>query len=176
VQDAPDVVVLGGREPSTADEMARLAKLSGLDVPVARYSFWKGDRANPDLTRDVAAFARRNPAHVIAKSIGSLIVMLALRDHGVRTRAALFLGVPVKRLRYENRIDLLSDHCRSTPTSILQRRDDPTGSFADLARALGRSELIRLHELPGDTHDYADEDAAALVRTWWAGLAAGWPC
>lgn len=165
-----DLAVLPGRDRSTADEMATLVRLAGLKAEVAAYSFWAGDHGDPDLSAAVSALARKSPKYVIAKSIGSLITMLARRGCEWDLRAALFLGVPVNRLRHERRMDLLLDHCRRTPTLIIQRRGDPTGSFAELAHEVAGATDAVLLELPGDTHDYADVEAAATLRDWWREL------
>jgi len=170
MQPTPGLIVMPGRDPSTADEMATLVRLAGLDAPVVAYAFWSGDHRNPDLATEVSALAREAPAYVVAKSIGSLITILAQRSHDLDVRAAFFVGVPVKRLRQEGRIGLLRDHCRRTPTLILQRRGDPTGSFADLAESLTGSMGVVLRELPGETHSYADDEVAAALRDWWSGL------
>lgn len=170
LEPTPDLVVLPGRDRSTAGEMATLVRLAGLDVRVTTYSFWAGDYSNPDLTVEVSALARKSPEYVVAKSIGSLITILAQRDHGLDLRAAFFLGVPVNRLRHEGQMDLLLDHCRRTPTLIAQRRADPTGSFAELAQAFAGSTGAVLQELPGDTHGYADDEVASTLRNWWRGF------
>lgn len=170
--NSAELLVLPGREPSTSAEMAELVRLAGLDAPVTAYSFWTGDLRNPDLTEEVASFAQKKPPLVLAKSIGVLIAMLALRQHGFAARAALFVGVPLKRLRHEGRIDLLLDYCCHTPTTILQRRDDPTGPFAELAQSLAPSAQTVLRELPGDTHSYADREVASVVQCWWRRVAA----
>lgn len=167
---APDLIVLPGRDSATADEMATLLRLAGLDAQVTSYSFWTDHVGNPDLTAEVSALRRRAPAYVLAKSIGSLITILAQSDHELDLRAAFFIGVPAKRLRHEGRVDLLLKHCGRTPTVILQRRDDPTGSFAELADALEGSTGAALRELGGDTHTYADDEVAAALRDWWRAL------
>lgn len=170
MEAAPDLTVMPGRAPSTADEMATLVRMAGLDARVTAYSFWSGDHGDPDLATEVSALARRAPAYVLAKSIGSLITILAQRGYRLDLRAAFFVGVPVKRLRHEARINLLLDHCRRTPTLILQRRHDPTGSFAELKQSLAGSQDAVLWELPGDTHDYADDEVASALRDWWRGV------
>ena len=167
LEPAANLIVMPGRAPATAVEMASLVQMAGLDAQVAAYDFWAEDSENPDLQAEIAALVRRAPAYVIAKSIGSLITMLAQRDHGLHVRGAVFLGVPMRRLQHEGRLDLLHDHCRQTPTFVMQRRDDPTGSFAEVAQALAGSTGAVLRELPGETHDYADAEVAAALRDWW---------
>lgn len=170
LQLTPELIVMPGRDRSTADEMAMLVHLAGVASEVSTYSFWDGDHSNPDLEAEVSALVRKAPTYVAAKSIGSLITMLARRDQALDLRAAFFLGVPVHRLRQEGRMDLLVDHCRSTPTTIIQRRADPTGAFAELAQAVAASSDAVLIEVPGDTHSYADDEVAAALRGWWSGL------
>jgi len=150
--------------------MATLVRLAGLDAGITAYSFWAGDHTNPDLTAEVWTLARKSPAYVVAKSIGSLVTTLAQRDYELDLQAAFFLGVPLNRLRHEGRTDLLLNHCRRTPTWILQRRGDPTGSFAELAKTVAGLTGVVLRELPGDTHSYADHEVAAALRDWWRGL------
>lgn len=169
LEATPDLIVMPGRDRSTADEMATLVRLAGLEASIGAYAFWAGGHSDPDLTPEVSALTRKSPAYVVAKSIGSLVTMLAQRDHAWDLRAAFFLGVPVNRLRHEGRTDLLFDHCRRTPTWILQRRGDPTGSFAALAQTVAGLTGVVLRELPGDTHSYADPEVASALQDWWRG-------
>jgi predicted alpha/beta-hydrolase family hydrolase len=162
------LVVLAGREPRSAAELKTLLESAGIPASVQRYSFWAGDVSNPETKSEVDALALQAPSHIIAKSIGTLIAILACRQHQVGPMAALFLGVPLNRLRAEARTDLLCDYCREVPTTIVQRTGDPTGSFSELADVLSSCPEVALHELAGDSHDYSAEDAAAIVRDWWS--------
>jgi predicted alpha/beta-hydrolase family hydrolase len=145
---------------------ALLADLGEPDARIQRYGFWaQADTPDPDIAPEIEAVAASGADLILAKSIGSLIAMLARREHGLAARAYVFIGAPVKRLSAMGRLDLLAEQAAAAPTLFMQQTADPTGSFAELAAALPASAMVR--EIAGGDHIYADTgDLAALITAW----------
>jgi len=148
---------------------ALLADLGHPEAATQRYGFWANpDAPDPEIGPEIEAAVASGAQAVVAKSIGTLIAMLA-RSGGLAARAYVFIGAPVKRLDAMGRLDLLAKHARAAPTLFIQQSDDPTGSFTELAAALPAAANLR--EVQGADHAYADTAGLAALITDWD----GWP-
>ncbi len=168
------LLALPGRKPQTLPWMqALLADLGTPDAPIQRYRFWAhADISNPDIEPEITAASASSADLVIAKSIGTLIAMLARRDRGLAAQAYVFVGTPVRRLAGLGQLDLLAAQASAAPTLFIQQTADPGGGFAELAARL--PEAAALREVPGDNHAYADTHAlAALIAAWRPSLVPG---
>lgn len=160
---------LPGRKASTQGQMIELlgaVRLGQSETAVQAYGFWgHEDVADPDVTGEASIAAASGAQMVIAKSIGTLVCMLAEERHGFAPDRCVFYGVPLRRLEAKGELDLLVAHCRRTPTQIIQQTADFNGAFADLAARV--SPWARCVEVPGEDHLYSDvAPLAAAIEAW----------
>ncbi|MBP8246240.1 MAG: hypothetical protein KAX56_05185 [Phenylobacterium sp.] len=161
---------LPGRQPSTLAQMeALLARLEigQTETEIRRYDFWAADWSHPEVSPEAEAVGQLTADLVIAKSIGTLIAMLAVARQGFAPTACVFLATPLNRLVAEDRVALLEAHCDAIPTLFIQQSDDFNGAYAPLARIVARHPRCAAMEIPGGDHLYEDLDLIApLIEAW----------
>ncbi|WP_156406029.1 hypothetical protein [Phenylobacterium sp. Root700] len=167
------LLALPGRKPSTFKQMQDLTDRLrlGQDVVTLRpYGFWSHeDIANPDVRPEAEAVAAIGADLVIAKSIGTLVAMIARRDYGLAPRAAVFIATPLKRFEAQGLVPLLSAHLAEVPTLLIQQTADYNGSHDDLAAVVMGHEQATIREIPGDDHLYEETELIApLIERWWS--------
>lgn len=161
---------LPGRAPATLDQMqillARL-EVGQTETEVRRHGFWDTDWTNPDLAPEAEAVGALRADLVIAKSVGTLIAMLAAARYGFAPTACVFLGTPLNRLVAEDRVSMLKAHCDAIPTLFIQQAEDVTGPYGPLAEIVARHPRCAALEIPGGDHLYEDvELIAPLIEAW----------
>lgn len=162
---------LPGRKDSTYAHMVDLiarVRIGQDDAVVQTYGFWgPEDHPDPDPRPEARTAAESGADLVIAKSFGTLVTMIAARDHGFAPKACVFLGTPLRRAS-----DMgmrLAAHLSAIPTLLIQQTADFNGAFEEVAAVAGRAPSALALEIPGDDHLYEDIDAIApLVEAWWA--------
>jgi hypothetical protein len=132
------------------------------------YGFWAaGEVPNPDPSPEAVVAAHSGADLVVAKSFGTLVAMLARRDHGLAPRTWVFLATPIRRFEVQGWLPLLEAHCAAAPTLFVQQTHDFNGPHADLAKLVAPYPLCRIVEIPGGDHLYEDIDAVLPpVRDW----------
>jgi len=149
---------------------ARMAALAGAlsdDAAVHRYAAWPDDPV-PHEAAEAARVGALQPADlVVALSFGTLVAMAAREAHGLRAKAYVFLGAPVRRLAAEGRLGVLARQAAAAPTLFIQQTEDFTGPYGELLAALPPDAAS--HEVPGDDHVYDDASGLAQIITRWAG-------
>lgn len=161
---------LPGREPSTLAQMeALLARLEigQTETEIRHHGFWETDWRNPDVLPEAEMVGQFSADLVIAKSIGTLIAMLAVAREGFAPTACVFIATPLNRLIAEDRVALLEAHCDAIPTLFIQQADDFNGAYAPLALIVARHPRCAAVEIPGGDHLYEDLDLIApLIEAW----------
>ncbi|MBP7815072.1 MAG: hypothetical protein KA085_03030 [Phenylobacterium sp.] len=161
---------LPGREPSTLAQMeALLARLEigQTETEIRHHGFWATDWSDPDVLPEAEAVARLSADLVIAKSIGTLVAMLAVAREGFAPTACVFIATPLNRLIAEEEVALLEAHCAAIPTLFVQQSDDFNGAYGPLAQIVARHPGCAAVEIPGGDHLYEDiELIAPLIEAW----------
>ena len=161
---------LPGREPSTLGQMQGLLtrlEVGQTETEIRRHAFWETEWTNPDLLPEAQVVGDLAADLVVAKSIGTLIAMLAAARHGFAPTACIFIATPLNRLVAEQGLGLLAAHCEAIPTLFLQQTDDFNGAYAPLAELVTRHPRCTAVEVPGDDHLYEDLDLIApLIEAW----------
>lgn len=160
---------LPGRKQSTfadMDGLVRLISLGQTEIDVRRYGFWgAADVADPELDQEIGHAAASGADFVVAKSIGTLVTMLAASEHGLAPSACVFIGTPLRRLEATGLTGLLQTHCAAHRTLLIQQTSDFNGDYASLAALVGGG--ARCIEIPGDDHLYSDlRLLAGLIEDW----------
>ncbi len=168
-----NALILGGESPrhqTWVRQVADALRLPFEKVVFVDYKHWP-EKAETDIAHEInaASEAARDLGEyvVIAKSIGTAITALAIKDGKLRPVRCVFLGFPlrgiVRRMAAEQ--EWLAD---LPPTVFVQNEHDPTGAAEDVAAYLKTAPLkqYRLHVLPNnDTHDYTDLDLITRFAT-----------
>ncbi len=154
---------LPGRNPETERWMAELLAACGrADAEVARYGHWRGEE-EPDVAREVASYPVAGRELVIAKSMGTM-VLLAAAEAGLPFCAVL-IGVPISAYSADQ-VEGLRVLAGQIPCLFIQQAEDFTGSAAALQEALGEAASVNV--VAGADHIYADvEELATLITSWW---------
>lgn len=161
---------LPGRDPATdqwlQDLLGRLVG-AGSDSNVHGYRHWHvaGD---PDITYEAGLVADQRVDLVVAKSLGTM-VLLAAAQQGFQPSAAVLIGVPV-RAYSDDQLQALQQFVGERPCLCIQQAADFTGPFRELEQVLGGSNTT-LVEVAGDDHIYSDTaELATQIEAWRAGL------
>jgi hypothetical protein len=161
------ILGLPGRKASTLAQLqALLARVElGQDgASIQTYGFWGSeDVPDPDIAPEARIAAESGADIVLAKSIGSLVTMLAIERHGLAPRLCIFFGTPLRRFQGEGLLPLLAAHMAQMPTLFIQQTSDPNGAYGDLAALAAPRAQCRAFEVPGDDHLYDDVDALAQI-------------
>jgi hypothetical protein len=161
-----NLIGLPGRDQQTERWLQKL--LASLAVAprttrVLHYRHWDSDGA-PDPTGEAARAGITAGDLVIAKSMGTLVLAQSCLQ-GLRPRAAVLIGVPVRHVEAEVRgaLQALANECACL---FIQQTNDFTGPFAELASLLDCS-AATLVEVPGEDHVYADTDELqSIINSW----------
>ncbi len=124
------------------------------DFQVAEYRHWSDDQ-NLDVKFEAFCHANKSVEYVIAKSLGTFISTVAFDSFNFRPQNAVFIGTPIKR-HSANNFELLSKFISSVPTLFIQQTSDFNGSYLELTEVVQGHKNVRVVEVPGDDHQYAD--------------------
>lgn len=95
--------------------------------------------------------------YIIAKSIGSVLALLAVEQGIISPEKCVFFGMPLKIAEAEVTKDWSYLRDFSVPTLAFHNDNDQTADYAFMAQKLAEfAPTISLRTLRGDTHDYGD--------------------
>lgn len=162
---------LPGRKSSTFQQMLDLTsrlRVAQDEAVVQAYGFWgAAEHPDPDPRPEARIAAASKADLVVAKSFGTLVTMIAGRDHGFSPRACVFLGTPLRRA--PEMAMRLASHLAAVPTLLIQQTDDFNGAFAEVAAVAAGAPSATVLEIPGSDHLYEDLDMiASPIEAWWA--------
>ena len=159
---------LPGRNPETEAWMGAITsslKLGQSATEVAHYGHWDNG-GDPDVPGEAARLAIGSGDVVIAKSMGTMVLLAAYRSGSAPARA-VFIGTPISAYPEEARA-LLGEFASQIPSLFIQQNRDVTGTFADVAAVVGGAGLASMAEVEGEDHVYADtEMLSKLIEEWW---------
>jgi hypothetical protein len=169
-----NLIGLPGRNAETEAWMTSL--LEGLSISrqtasVARYRHWD-DASEPDLAHEASRLTINDADLVVAKSMGTLVLLTHCLQHSPPFRA-VFIGTPLKAYSSE-KLASLKTFANQTPSLFIQQKSDIAGSFADLEPVVRQCAKATLAQIPGEDHIYADTDElATIIKNWWSDFADG---
>ncbi len=94
------------------------------------------------------------PVNIIAKSIGTLVVSILLKN--LKVEKIIFCGIPINDINEDDKWNykVLSD-VDANKVIVFQNTDDEHGSFVEVRKFLSQiNPNIKIVEKPGKTHDY----------------------
>lgn len=163
-----NVLLLPGANPVSIKWLKQLASqldLQESECTLIEYSFWTGSTSAPNLDNEVSQIPSKHFDIVLAKSLGSLILMQAGGKHLTFDRALLF-GVPLKIMNEtgfnKNNLKMLNNDS----VLVVQQRHDKLGSSDDLINSSVKNMLV----IEGFDHQYSNTEAFLPAINKWLGL------
>ena len=159
---------LPGRDQATDAWLRGLIQAVGdgqHEIAMPSYRHWDSEH-NPDPAFEAASLAVSQADLVIAKSMGTM-VLLELFAAGMTPDRAVLIGVPLVGYSATQH-QRLSELVAQVPCLGIQQTDDFTGSFSALQDVLGDT-AATLAEVPGADHVYSDTRLLAQLINDWLG-------
>jgi hypothetical protein len=135
---------------------------SFLTCLVHEYDHWNGKGEFIDFEAELikikAEVKDLGEYMVFAKSVGTVLTLMAIKAGILNPTKCLFVGLPLK-LILEDKIDLPGLlRANKVTVQILQNTQDPTGSYQEVASYIENLDLaqVKVYETIGDTHSYDD--------------------
>lgn len=158
------VLILGGNSRRHYDWTRQLGAYfvtAGHEIVLHDYRHWATGDETTDVDYELAQLASlmndEKDYAILAKSIGTVITVLGVKQGVLRTSRCVLLGIPYK-VAVGQLADFDADLKLLPSTIVLQNEYDPYGSAEEVASHLAvvQNPAIKLIETPGDTHDYTD--------------------
>jgi len=160
-----DLLIFGGEgyhNKSWAEEVDRQLGSLFDHCTVHNYLHWQNDGQNIDIQKELTLLPQEvmglNSYIVIAKSIGTVLTAMAIKQHILNPQKCIFLGIPMMAVD-RHKVEV-SDYYKSinVPVMFIQNNHDPLGSATDVKEYLEELASVNYQfiELQGDTHDYSD--------------------
>lgn len=160
-----NIVILGGNSPANKlwnDGMSAVLREHFDTVSCIMYDHWEPNTPTIDLKTEAKKLEQicssEKNCIVVAKSVGTLVSLKAIRELGIQPIACIFAGVPIVWAA-DNDVsltDLLTGY--KAPTLFIQQKDDPFGSFQQLKKLLAKCnpDHFTLKCIDGCDHGYTD--------------------
>lgn len=162
------LIGLPGRNPETAGWMQTLIDslvLGQTSAEAARYRHWE-DGGNPDVAHEAAQLNLAPDDVVVAKSMGTMVLLACARSGSVPARA-VFIGTPIGSYPAPMFEDLQA-LANTVPSLFIQQTSDFTGGFEAVKSVVGEAACASLAEVAGEDHVYADTaELKAIIEAWW---------
>lgn len=128
-------LILPGANPSTIQWFEGLTQklgISGESTTVHRYAFWSGQNDQKDISTEVALLPPDPFDLIMAKSIGSMVLLHGIKEQKLQFKKALIIGIPLD-IAPETGFDsealkLLSDES----IFVVQQKNDKLGAASGL--------------------------------------------
>jgi hypothetical protein len=161
-----NILGLPGRIPETATWLTKLFdSLSLCKSDISSYRHWKED-IEPDIYYEAEKFRNISVDLVVAKSLGTLIATKAYESYSFKTKRAIFIGNPLRRLIPEY-VELLDHFANTVPILFIQQTSDPKGSYRQLESITQRYELCNTVEVSGNDHLYNNfNELKSIIKSW----------
>jgi len=161
-----NLILLGGNSINNKkwiEDVESCLKPLFQSTTIINYAHWKAGEGMIDLDKEkekLAQTAKNLDGYIIfAKSAGSLVTVKAIFEKLISPQKCIFAGIPLNWARKSN-FDInawYKDY--SIPTITIQHANDPLASSKELSEFLSQlTTMVKVEELPGDTHDYNEFD------------------
>lgn len=154
-----NLLILGGNSKKNINWMKKMQEIYSLDynVNVIEYDNWYFDKriSFEDELNKISNIIKKDEEYIIvAKSIGILLSVMAIKRKIVNPKLVVFMGVPLKFLEEENLelLDSLMKIRKQVKMLLIQQENDPQCSFKKLESRLNNK--IPLISVKGNDHAY----------------------
>ncbi len=167
------ILGLPGINPVTEQWMKKLLSaidLNQTEAVVQQYQCWTHPGSKLNFEREAGIAATFKPDIVIAKSIGTRVLLYAFSKGLITANTFVLIGIPIQG--YSNsEISVLNKLCALESTLIIQQRDDPVGSYAMLTSTIPDISLCKMAKVPGSDHLYSDiEELKLIIEPWYRSI------
>lgn len=160
-----NILLFGGNSQRNKDWIHEVGDIFSPDfgtTVVHDYDHWDSNGEFIDFEAELAKLSSAasvpSPFVVFAKSIGSVLTLMAMERGILAPEKCFFVGLPIK-VAEEDSLPLPALlKSNVVPTFIVQNSQDPVASYARLLEYLDESGANQYEtlELQGDTHSYDD--------------------
>ena len=166
------ILGLPGINPTTEQWMKKLLgaiDLNQTEVVIQQYQCWSHPGSGMNLEKEASITAKSNPDIVIAKSIGTRVLLRAYMSYLISANKFVLIGIPIRSYS-RSEISELNKLCALKSTLIIQQSDDPVGSYSTLISTIPDTSC-KMVEIQGSDHRYSDiEDLKLIIEPWYRGI------
>ena len=166
------ILGLPGINPITEQWMKKLLgaiDLNQTEVVIQQYQCWSHPGSGMNLEKEANIAAKSNPDIVIAKSIGTRVLLRAYMSYLISANKFVLIGIPIRSYS-RSEISELNKLCALKSTLIIQQSDDPVGSYSTLISTIPDTSC-KMVEIQGSDHRYSDiEDLKLIIEPWYRGI------
>ncbi len=164
------ILGLPGINPITEQWMKKVFStidLNQTEVLIQQYQCWSHPGSKINFEKEAGVAAKSSPDIVIAKSIGTRILLYAFENGLIPANAFVLIGVPIQG--YSNsELNVLNKLCAKKSTLIIQQSDDPVGSYSMLTSKIADTSLCKIAKAQGSDHRYSDiDDLKRIIESWY---------
>lgn len=152
-----NILLLPGANPKTVDWLKRLCIELQLNIEncvIHKYSFWKVQEQDRSLPKEVSSIPKQHYDLVLAKSLGSLILMEAILTRQISVGQAVVFGIPLKIVNdtrfNKDAFKIMADKF----FFIVQQENDILGSVSELQQ----HSPVNLLTIEGSDHQYEKQE------------------
>src|SRR3989344_758063 len=150
-------IILPGYSLKNKDWAEQVKQELGSETRVVYWPHWENPETKTDWEQLASELAAKNTeeVNIVAKSVGTLVAMLLLRN-GVKIKKLVLCGVPV--IDFQEGDEKLFDALKGFPSEnilCIQNENDNHGSFAEVEKFLHSiNPQIKIVSKPRDDHEY----------------------
>lgn len=163
------ILGLPGINPATGSWMQQLlgsVDLGQSDIKIQQYQCWSRPGSGLNLEYEAEVSGQTAPDLVIAKSIGTRVVLYAFARELLQANGYVFIGVPLRGFSGDEILSL-KNFCASVPVLLIQQTDDKAGSYSNLVSVITADATCKIVDVPGSDHVYSDIGLLKkIIESW----------
>jgi len=167
------ILGLPGINPATEQWMKKLLStidLNQTEIAIQQYQCWTHPGSKLNFEKEASIAAKSKPDIVIAKSIGTRVLLCASTNGLISANTCVLIGIPIQGYS-DSEISVLNKLCALESTLIIQQKDDPVGSFSMLASKILDTSLCKMAIVPGSDHLYSDiDELKVIIEPWYRSI------
>lgn len=156
-----NILILGGNTSNNLEWIKKFTKDFQKDNKVKniKYNHWNTDKEldfELETNKVLNELNEFNTYSIIAKSVGSIITLKAIKNNLIKPENLIILGLPLMYIE-RKKIDinsLLDDAITKTNILIIQQKDDPIGKYDEVTKLISKD--IKVISIPGHYHIYGN--------------------
>ena len=152
-----NILILGGHSKNNILWVKEMEKLFSNDynVNIIKYDHWNSNEEINFETELSKISNIKDIDIVLAKSIGILVTIKAIKQNIIKPEKIIFMGYPLEALKADN-IDVKDDiiDVNNNNITLIQQTNDPQGSFEEIKKIF--NDKISVVEINGNNHFYDD--------------------
>jgi len=167
-----DIVILGGNSKKNIEWLNKMSDAYSLSYKVYSifYESWRQEEKDIDINEELIKLKKYDKEHkdyiVVAKSMGTIITLLAIKNKIINPKLIILEGIPVKYIEDRNYDlhDLFIEANNKTKVYVIQQKNDYQCSSEKLIKEIPY--FIPIITVPGKDHGYNDiNDIKIIVDT-----------